>query len=270
MSPKSRMVRKIPQRRYQASVNRANPFPWRNVAFYFLMLCFSMVLATGAFFAWRFAHEPTAFPIKEVTIQGQLTHVSAADIQKIMQTRLSGGFFSLDVSAAKQAILAMPWVDDVSFRRVWPDKLVVKLKEQQAIARFGKNGVLNPDGMVFYPDINTLPQNLPDLEGPVDQAKDLFGFYLTANALVKLLGLQVVAIHVNGEQSWNLWLSNQVRVTLGHHDALARLKRFVAIYPKITALNQNQMVSVDLRYPNGIAVQYAQTSSKTDGLKKPS
>lgn len=268
MSTKSRMVRKIPQRRYHASANRAAPFPWRNIVFYFLMLCLTALLATGAVFAWRFAHDPSAFPIRQVNIQGQLTHISTLDIQKIMQTQLSGGFFSLDVSAAKEAILAMPWVEDVSFRRVWPDKLVVKLKEQQAIARFGKNGVLNPDGMVFYPDAKTVPQNLPDLEGPVDQAKDLFSFYLTANALVKLLGLQVVSIHVNGEESWNLWLSNQVRVTLGHHDALARLKRFVALYPKITALNQNQMISVDLRYPNGIAVHYAQTSPESDALKK--
>jgi len=225
------------------------------------IVCFFIVFLTAFFsafgiYAWEWVKKPTSFPIRHITVQGQLTHLSPEALQTIVRTQLTGGFFSLDISAVKQAILSFPWIADISFRRVWPDQLVVHVREQLAAARFGKKGVLNSEGAVFYPDVKTLPQNLPDLEGPLDESQALFNFYQTANTLTKLLGLTVVALHINAEQSWDLLLSNQLHVTLGRQEALPRLKRFIAIYPKITALSTRPMISVDLRYPNGVAVRY--------------
>lgn len=231
-----------------------------------ILFCFTVLLVTGfivgGVFSWRWMQEPTSFPIQQVNVDGQLTHESPTAIQKIMQTQITGGFFSLNVSAAKQALLALPWVADVSFRRVWPHTLNVKITEQQPIARFGKNGVLNVTGDIFYPDAHFLPHNLPDLEGPADQSKVLFNFYQTVNALAHVIGLSVIALHLNAEQSWDLMLSNQVKVMLGRQEALMRFKRFVAIYPKIIAVSTTSMVAVDLRYPNGVAVQYQNTPKK--------
>lgn len=228
----------------------------RSLVIFILTLFLTAGLITGGTFAWRWMQKPTSFPIKQIIIEGRLTHESSTIMQHITQSKITGGFFSLNVSAAKQAILAFPWISTVSFRRVWPGTLTVKIAEQQAIARFGKTGVLNSEGDVFYPNIKSLPQNLPDLEGPVDQSKVLFGFYQTVNLLAHLMGLSVIALQMNDEQSWDLRLSNQVKVILGRQDALQRFKRFVVIYPKIMALSKQPIVSVDLRYPNGVAVRY--------------
>ena len=228
----------------------------RSLTLFCLTVFLATILIIGGIYAWRWMEKPTSFPIKAITVEGKLTHESPVAIQHIMLTKLTGGFFSLHVFAAKQALLAFPWVADVSFRRVWPHTVIVKIAEQQAITRFGKNGVLNSAGDVFYPDAKSLPQNLPDLEGPVDQSKTLFNFYQTVNTLAHVLGLSVIALQVNTAQSWNLTLSNQVKVILGRQEALARFKRFVAIYPKITAVSKTPMIAVDLRYPNGVAVQY--------------
>lgn len=225
-----------------------------------ILFCIGVFVTTGltigGIYAWRWMQKPTTFPITQITVQGQLTHVSPTVIEHIVQTQLTGGFFSLHVSAAKQAILAFPWIADVSFRRVWPHTLNVHVIEQQAVARFGAKGVLNTEGAVFYPDIKSLPQNLPDLEGPIDQSLVLLNFYRTANTLAQLLGLTVISLHLNTEQSWDLMLSNQVKVVLGRQQALERFKRFVTIYPKIKALSDKTIVSVDLRYANGVAVKY--------------
>lgn len=229
---------------------------YRTFLLFFLALVFMTLFSVGAILSWTWMKKPTSFPIKQIIVQGQLTHLSPETIQKMIQTHLTGGFFSLDVSAAKQAILSSPWIAEVSFRRVWPGQLTVRVREQDAVVRFGKKGVLNSEGKIFYPDEKTLPQNLPDLDGPVDESQALLNFYQTANTLTKLLGLTIVALHVNTEQSWDLLLSNQLHVILGRQEALPRLKRFVAIYPKMTALSSHPMISVDLRYPNGVAVQY--------------
>lgn len=230
---------------------------YRAPLLFFLMPVLIAIIGVGATYSWDWVKKPTSFPIKHIIVQGQLTYLSPETIQKIMQTQLTGGFFSLDVSVAKHAILSSPWIAYVSFRRVWPDQLVVRVKEQRPVARFGKKGVLNSEGVVFYPDVKTVPQNLPDLEGPLDESQALFNFYQTANTLTKLLGLTVVSLHVNTEQSWDLLLSNKLHVILGRQEALPRLKRFIAIYPKITALSSHRMISVDLRYPNGVAVEYS-------------
>ncbi|HLB56139.1 MAG TPA: FtsQ-type POTRA domain-containing protein [Coxiellaceae bacterium] len=230
-----------------------------------ILFCLSVFVVTGLIiggtFAWRWMQQPTSFPISQIEIEGHLAHETPAQLQKIISANISGGFFSLNVSAAKQALLSIPWIADVSFRRVWPGTLTVKVIEQQVIARFGKTGVLNATGDIFYPDAKSLPQNLPDLEGPADQSKVLFDFYQSVNTMAHVLSLSVVALHENDAQSWDLVLSNQVKVIMGRQDAAARFQRFVAIYPRIIAVSNKPMVSVDLRYPNGVAVKYAENKA---------
>lgn len=231
-------------------------FPWRLLFLSLFSAFLAFILIIGGMRTWAWMQKPTSFPIKQVKVQGELTHISPETIEKIVHAQLTGGFFSLHVSAAKQAILDCPWIADVSFRRVWPDTLVVRVHEQEPIARFGAKGLLSATGVIFYPDIHTIPQTLPDLEGAPDQALLLLNFYHTANILVKLLGLTITALQVDAAGNWTMQMSNQVVVILGRQAMLPRLKRFVLIYPKITALSNPLMVLVDLRYQNGIAVQY--------------
>lgn len=235
---------------------------WLSLILFYLSIALVLLVIIGGVFLWRWVHEPGVFPIRHVKVEGDLTHESPSAIEKTLQSGMQGGFFSLQDSAAKQGLLAMPWIARVSFRRVWPDTVTVKIIEQKAVARFGKNGVLNENGDVFYPDSKTIPLNLPDLEGPVDQSKVLFQFYQNINTVAHLIGLSVTALHENAEQSWDLVLSNQTKVILGRQEALPRFNRFVAIYPKIIAISSTPMVSVDLRYPNGLAVQYQNTPKK--------
>ncbi|MCX7120757.1 MAG: FtsQ-type POTRA domain-containing protein [Gammaproteobacteria bacterium] len=253
---------------YQKNQTRSVP-PLRLIFLSLLAVILAFALLVGGRWTAYWMQKPTSFPIRNIELQGNLTHVSPQVIQKIMRTQLTGGFFSLHVSAAKNAILAFPWIADVSFRRLFPDTLTVRLHEQQAVARFGKTGVLNTDGVIFYPDIKTIPQNLPDLEGPVDQSQALLNFYQTANTLVKLLGLSVVDLRVTAENSWTMTLSNQLQVSMGRQNVLPRLKQFIVIYPKIAALSHSPMMVADLRYANGVAVQYDQTQAdKSNSLKK--
>src|SRR3990167_5248002 len=207
---------------------------------------------------WVWMQKPSSFPIKQFHIEGQLTHETPQTGQKIIQAGISGGFFSLNISQAKTQLLLMPWVSHVSFRRVWPATLNIRIDEHQALARFGKNGILTTEGRVFYPDASTIPADLPELTGAENQAQNLLNFYQTLNPLAKTLGLTIVALNVSAEQSWNLELSNQIQVILGRVDALKRFQQFVLIYPKITASSKQSIALIDLRYPNGAAVQYTQ------------
>lgn len=235
----------------------ARTFPFlRIIAWFLLLSVFTVGSIIGGQKMWIWMQKPTSFPIKQFHIEGQLTHEEPQTVQKIIQVGVSGGFFSLNVLQAKAQLLAMPWVSHVSFRRVWPSTLKVRIDEHQAFARFAKNGVLTTDGHIFYPDVSTIPEDLPQLSGSESQAQSLLTFYQTLNPLAKSLGLTIVALNVSAEQSWDLKLSNQIQVILGRVDALKRFQRFALIYPKIAASSKQAITLIDLRYPNGAAVQY--------------
>jgi cell division protein FtsQ len=222
------------------------------------LLCAASIV--GGRYAWRYMEEPTSFPISHVIVQGQFARVSQKTLQSAVESQLTGGFFSLNLPAVKQAILHYPWVQSVSFRRIWPNTLRIKVNEQQPLARFDTNGVLTTTGRVIFPEATTIPQSLPLLEGPLDQAVELGHFYASANMLAQALGLTVVMLRVDAEHSWYLQLSNEMLVKLGRQDALSRFKQFVAVYPNIAKTSQKTIVSVDLRYPDGLAVQFMQDS----------
>ena len=244
-----------PNRRQKAS--RLRKFIWP-----MLLAFLAIALVVGGVFAWRWMQKPTSFPISHIVVQGELTHVTPKVLQKTIESHLTGGFFSLNLGEVRQAVLAYPWIESISFRRVWPDTLHVRLEEQKPLARFGVTGVLNTTGHVFYPDSKTIPVDLPLLEGPVDQAEPLANFYQNASVFAKLIGLSINFLSVDAGHNWVLQLSNDVTVKMGRQDALNRFKRFVAIYPKIVSSSKETMVSVDLRYPDGIAVQF-KPSQKT-------
>ncbi len=240
---------------------KQSTYPLRLIFFVLFMLVLFMGMSAGIQWAWAWVQKPTSLPIKQIRIEGDFTHVSPAVVGQLVQTKMVVGFFALHLSAAKQAILAFPWIAHVSFRRVWPNTLTVRCVEQQPIARFGSKGVLSNQGVVFFPAASSIPHNLPELNGPVDQAPTLLNFYNTTNMLAKLLNLSVSALQVDALQSWRLVLSNQVTVVMGRHDSLDRFKQFVTLYPKIAAASNQPIVLVDLRYPNGMAVQYQQLST---------
>ena len=76
------------------------------------------------------------------------------------------GFFNLDVDAVRIALLAEPWVNDVTVKRIWPDSIHVTVIEQLPAARWKEKGLLNTAGQYFEPDAASIPSNLPLLSGP--------------------------------------------------------------------------------------------------------
>lgn len=223
----------------------------------FLMAFLISGCIVGGTFIWRWMQKPASFPIKQIRVEGQLTHEKPAQVTKLLQSTLSGGFFSLNISAAKEALLSFPWIAHVSFRRVWPNTIVVKIAEQQPVARFGKTGIVNPQGVIFYPPISTISQDLPELIGEKDQAAQLLEAYYAFNTAIKNLGLTVTQLRVDATQNWYLQFSNHLQVIVGRDDVSERFQRFVAIYPKILNASNKTISLIDLRYPNGVAVRYS-------------
>lgn len=223
-----------------------------------------ILLVLGITWGWHFIHEPLRFPIEKVAVEGSFKHLNKIEVQQALTPLVTGNFFDVSGGAITKKLLQMPWVAQVTVRKVWPNKLEILVKEQQPVARFGQQGLLNAQGQLFTPP-GFLPNNLPQLDGPANNQKLILQSYWEINELLATLHLSVVELDLSARMSWHMVLSNGTAVTIGSIDPLKRLQRFVKVYPKIFGQNGANAEYVDLRYNNGIAVKWKLGSQDSHG-----
>lgn len=96
-------------------------------------------------------------PLSKIVLQGDLTYVTAGDVQHAFgELEHIGTFMSQDIGVLQDSLEALPWVSVVSIRKQWPDTIKVFLTEYHAAAIWNGNMLLNDDGQVFNGDIGLL------------------------------------------------------------------------------------------------------------------
>lgn len=207
--------------------------------------------------------DPARFPIRSVYLEKTgFRHLDVRDVQSRLQTFIGQGFFTVNVDEVRARLQGLPWVDRVSVRRVWPDVLQVMVVEQWPLARWGRNALLNRRGEVFTPASASLPEGLPELEGPPGQQHQVAGMYQGISRLMRPLRLGVARLRLDDRRAWSLWLENGVAMELGRHQPFARVERFARIYPRLLASRGDAFERVDLRYTNGFAVHWKALSEE--------
>jgi cell division protein FtsQ len=236
-----------------------------------------MVVAVLVLLAWAGAQWLAAqprFAIRSVLVQSAgtdaLSHVTAEQVARACVPRLRGTFFTADLSAAKAAFESLPWVRSASVRRQWPDRLVVRLEEHQALARWNDdagNRFVSDKGEAFQaPGEAALGARLPLLTGPEGSEAEVarrFGEFRDRLAVIRKTP-QVVTL--SPRQAWTLRLSDGLVVEIGREQpassVLSRLERFVTHYGATAARLPGRVEVADLRYPNGFAI-------RAQGLRTP-
>ena len=205
---------------------------------------------------WFF--EAETMPVRSVLIQGKMMNVSKDEIRQVVIPHVEGGFLRVDISVLRSAIEAMPWVYHASVRRKWPASLQVQITEQQAVARWGDDGLINQEGGVFKAKAEGAQLDLPLLNGPEKSEKAVVRRYAEMQQLLKPLGLGVQNLNLNQRRAWQLTLNNGVTLLLGRKEGYQRMLRFVGVYPRVMADRIGQARQIDLRYTNGFAVSWSE------------
>ncbi len=214
------------------------------------------VLALTMMLEWM--HDADRWPVQSVHIVGQLRHLQQEQLRQEVAPFASEGFFGMDVSVIQESLQRVPWVDQVSVRRVWPDQLTIEILEQQPVAYWGKTAFLNRRAEVFEPQQRVELPALPHLEGPEGYQERVLEMYQQLQGMLKTLKLGVATLRLDARRTWYVKLSNDLTVDIGRSNPLHRIARFVRVYPAILAAGSGQVLSVDLRYSNGFAVRWQQ------------
>jgi len=218
-----------------------------------------LIAATSALLAKL--RDPHTLPVRQVRIEGEFVHLDRRELEAVAAPLVSGGFFTIDLRRVEEAVEALPWVYDVSLRRYWPETLELRVVEQVAIARWGDKALLNQYGELFEPSTESFPQGLPRLYGPAGKERDLIDRFIKVSEMLKTVGLKPRELVEDPRRAWQLSLDNGVTITLGRDDTVARLKRFLAVYPQTLADKSDTLARVDLRYTNGFAVAWREQNA---------
>lgn len=68
-----------------------------------------------------------------LTVLG-LVHASRAKVQRVFTADFDRSIFSVPLAERRRRLLAIDWVEDASVARVWPDRLVVRIRERTPVA----------------------------------------------------------------------------------------------------------------------------------------
>ncbi len=238
--------------------------PWFRRAAQMLLL---IVLTVTSIWCVTWLQNPTNMPLRTVRIEGELHKLTIAQMQNAIATTARGGFFTVDADAIRRAAESLPWVESVTVRRVWPDTLKLRVVEQRAAARWGEKGVLSRSGQLFMPDQASIPQRLPQLNGPDELRRRVMEMYIAMSNALAPIGRRVEQLQIDNRRAWVLKLDTGVELKLGRDQAIERLQRFVRVYPTVFAAREEELTAVDLRYSNGFAVRWDRTP-KTAGQKQ--
>jgi cell division protein FtsQ len=174
-------------------------------------------------------------------------------------------FFSVNLGQVRQAFETVPWVRKANVRRVWPHGLLVEIEEQQAVAIWGGDRLLNPRGEIFTANLDEAEADgaLPQLSGPEGSSTQVLARFQQLTSWLAPLQLTVTELQLSPRYAWQVSLANGMAngmvMALGRDrtdvDMAARVQRFVQGYPELQKRLAKKFEYVDLRYTNGFAVR---------------
>ncbi len=245
-------------------------------------LVFILLLALVALFVVDKLYHPGRFPIEQVEVHGQFRHVDGAEVKKAVEGSLDGNYFSASLESIEQHIRQMPWVFDASVRRQWPSTLVVDVEEVQPVATWGDTQWLNASGDLVKRE--PWDASLPVLHGPDSMQQTVWQTFQNWHGMFAAHGLSLDRLKFDQRELWYLTLSltalaldrtvaevlqpgndlpeantmarAEVTMIVDNSDATARIKRLIKALNSQLIAEFPAMKSIDLRYPNGFAINW--------------
>lgn len=228
------------------------PLPWKRT----LALLIAGTLAAVLPWAGMKTLDRLDRDIRSVAVTGELRGLSREKLESHLQPLLGRSFFTTDLLGIKNSMELEPWVDTAAVRREWPGKLVVDVVEQIPVAYWNEGQLLNVRGEVFQPEDLKPAGALLKLAGTEGRAKEVLEQAEWLRERLKQEGLVLTSMKMESRGAMQFWLDSGVEVALGRDHLESRLSRFNKVYRVALATQMDQVVRIDARYSNGVAVQW--------------
>jgi cell division protein FtsQ len=217
-----------------------------------LALLLLLALAAAAVGAYRWLSVQSYFRVTRVMVVGNLHQVDRSLVaRRVEELRLN--FFSMSLERVSAEVTGLPWVRSVTIHRLWPDGVELDVEEQQPVAQWGDDALLNAQGDVFVGDGDG---TLPRYTGPSGSGAEILREVARFNQELAPIHVKITAASLSERRAWTLRLSDGSTVALGRDSMHERLTRYVASYGQLYGANPpSRGMVVDLRYHQGLAIR---------------
>lgn len=218
-----------------------------------LLLIFAiLVFVFGSYALYqRFMHAE----IEHVDVVGVSAPAQQALIQHI-KADTAKGYFTTDLEQIRDNALSLSWVDRVVVSRAWPNAIVLRVTPRHAVARWGTGRYLSDDGVVFKPVQRFDHQNLPLLHGPHSQSRMMMTKYRDINQMFRPMDMRLKELYLTERMTWFMQFDNGIRLIVDQDQTMGKLQRLSEIAKTDLGLVWDNIAGIDLRYRNGLAVQW--------------
>jgi cell division protein FtsQ len=236
-----------------------------------------VVLAFVASGVW-WVSQRSVFTLRAVSVESmngtELKHVNRLTLREGAAGRLKGNFFTTDLEQVREAFESVPWVRQATVRREWPNQLIVELEEHVALGTWGEDGrILSVKGDLFTVNLAEVDdeQKLPKFDGPEGSEKEVLARFAQLRDWFAPLKLTPQVLSLSSRYAWTVKLDNGTRVALGREQdqntMKTRVERLVGIYPQLVSRLGSAIGTIDMRYPNGLALSAASLTVPADPSK---
>jgi len=222
--------------------------------FMVLLIC---LLAYGLYFTVQAVDRP----LTRVTISGDFKNLHHSDLRALVNQAISGGFLTVDLKNLKAALQQHPWVSDVSVRRQWPSQLHIDVAEEVPIARWRDDSFLNRLGQPLNIADNSKLQNLPLLTAQFGDSTQIMEQYQRLSKLLSPIGLKLSELELDSLGAWQAETARGIRLNIGREQVGEKIRRLVMVWQSGLSTQSNSIKTIDLRYPNGLAVAWRNSSA---------
>jgi cell division protein FtsQ len=217
------------------------------------------------FWAWQVWQSASILPLRTVHItgNGDISFLQPEEVESTVTAHLQGNFFSLNMDAVRRQVESLPWVASAGMSRQWPDTLYVTVREHQPRWRWqglessSQKGLVSQQGVLFFPQNIQGFQHLPLLLSTENDYGFLLRLFQEMQEIVDVLGMPVAKLRMDERRAIIVNLQQGPELILGRSDIMARLSRFVAVYPHIRRPHNKTLLRADLRYTSGLAIRWS-------------
>ena len=238
-----------------ANFNEQQPRLSDGIAEKFLRLLMVTVFV-AAIFGADFIYKQIDTPLSKIMVGGNFNHLEEQELAELVNIEIDGGFLSMNLNQLRQELQSHPWIHQVSVRREWPSTLKVEVIEEVPIARWGKKGFLNRLGDQLSLPENSNLNSLPVLEADFGSSQDMIARYLLLAELLAPTDLRLTELQRDAVGAWQIETAAGVRIVLGRDQIIEKIRRLIVVWGSGLDVQLNNIATIDLRYPNGLAVSW--------------
>lgn len=265
LAPRGRGVPRLHRRPLWRSVGRLALLPqWIGTAgalgFLALTLGYGIVIGGYGRMVAESLTAAAGFEIEAVKLSGQ-RETTEFQILEALEIQAGSSLALFDADAARERLLANPWVRTASVMKLYPGTLQVDIEEREPFALWQRGDVvsiINAEGKIITDDVDGRYANLLLVVGHGAQYRA--GEILRSLEAVPGLRSRVRAARLISERRWDLVLENGITVRLPERDVDHALNAVMQMDAE-SALLSRDIVAVDLRLPDRVVVRLTEEAA---------